>query len=109
VIAVQHSFYVVWLDELGITGVEIGILMAAWSVLGSLSALTVGRLAKLAEAHWLIIATVGAQILLISLTPLLANYSELHPPVHRDGALRWKHGYQSTTDDLFDGTFDRRS
>lgn len=76
-IAVQHSFYVVWLDEFGITGVEIGILMAAWSVLGSLSALVVGRLVGFVEDQWLIVTAIGAQIVLISLTPLLPNYGFL--------------------------------
>ena len=76
-IAVHHSFYVVWLDDLGISGTLIGVLMSAWAVLGSISALSVGRLARLFAADWLMVVAVMLQIVLISITPLLPTYGLL--------------------------------
>lgn len=64
----------VWLDQLGISGTEIGVLTAAWSVLGSVSALSVGRLVRLCADYWLVVLAVAAQIVLISITPILPNY-----------------------------------
>ncbi|MPY68605.1 MAG: MFS transporter [Alphaproteobacteria bacterium] len=76
-VAVQQSFYVVWLDQIGTSGVRIGLLMSAWAILGSIASLTAGRLARLFADHWLVIFTVTAQIVLISATPLLPNYGAL--------------------------------
>lgn len=76
-VAVQNSFYVVWLDHVGISGTRIGLLMSAWSILGSVAALAAGRLARSYPDQWLVIVTVALQIALISATPLLPGYAAL--------------------------------
>lgn len=76
-VSVQHTFYIVWIEQTGISGTLIGVLLSAWAVLGSISALTVGRLSRLVADYWLVIVAVTAQIVLISITPLLSNYTQL--------------------------------
>lgn len=76
-ISIQHSFYIVWVEQMGISGTQIGLLLSAWAVLGSISALSAGRLARHVPDYWLVIAAVTAQIVLISITPLLFNYALL--------------------------------
>jgi len=76
-VSIQHTFYVVWIEQMGISGVQIGVLLSAWAVLGSVSALSVGRLTRFVSDYWLVIVMVTAQIVLISITPLLFNYALL--------------------------------
>ena len=76
-ISVQHSFYVVWLNEIGLTGTKIGFLLTVWAVAGGFSALMVGHLLKIARDRWLAMGMVATQITLLSITPMLPNYEAL--------------------------------
>lgn len=69
--AVHFSFYVVYLKEIGYTGTIIGVLVGAASIFGFGGALSVGPLVQRFRPHWLLIATVAANIVLVAITPLL--------------------------------------
>jgi predicted MFS family arabinose efflux permease len=69
--AVHFSFYVVYLKEIGYTGTIIGILVGSASVFGFGGALSVGPLVRRFRPHWMLIATVAANIILVAITPLL--------------------------------------
>ena len=73
-ISIQHTFYVVWLNEIGLTGIKIGFLLSIWAVAGGCSALFVGKLLNYCKDIWLAIAMVSLQILLLTITPLIPNY-----------------------------------
>jgi len=76
-ISVQHSFYVVWLNEIGLTGTKIGFLLTIWAIAGGFSALCVGTLLRVISDRWLALLMVATQITLLSITPLLPNYTAL--------------------------------
>jgi MFS family permease len=69
--AVHFSFYVVYLKEIGYTGTIIGVLIGSASIFGFGGALSVGPLVRRFRPHWLLIATVAANIVLVAITPLL--------------------------------------
>ena len=69
--AVHFSFYVVYLKEIGYTGTVIGILVGSASIFGFGGALSVGPLVRRFRPHWMLIATVAANIVLVTITPLL--------------------------------------
>lgn len=69
--AVHFSFYVVYLKEIGYTGTIIGVLIGSASIFGFGGALAVGPLARTFRPHWMLIVTVGANIVLVTITPLL--------------------------------------
>ena len=76
-ISVQHSFYVVWLNEIGLTGTKIGFLLTIWAIAGGFSALCVGTLLRVISDRWLALLMVATQITLLAITPLLPNYTAL--------------------------------
>jgi MFS family permease len=71
---IQATFYVVWLEQLGISGTAIGILFSLSSALSAGSALMVGPLARLCDRHWLLLFWVFVSILCMAVTPLLGPY-----------------------------------
>ncbi|MFM1813633.1 MAG: hypothetical protein RLZ98_328 [Pseudomonadota bacterium] len=70
---VMVSFYVVYLESLGYTGTAIGLLLSAYSLLGAVSTLSSGWLARQFSAYWLLIAMAAASIALVSITPLIGS------------------------------------
>ncbi len=75
--AIQGSFYVVYLESIGLTGADIGILWSASAVLGAVGALGVGPASRLVVPHWLLIFMVAGSIFLLSITPLLGTFALL--------------------------------
>lgn len=67
----QGSFYVVYLEGIGLTGTLIGVLLAAGSLVGFAGALSVGPFTRFVAPHWLLIASVAGGILCVTVTPLL--------------------------------------
>ncbi len=68
------SFYVVWLESIGFEGTAIGILISVSSILGSVGALSAGRLAKMFSSYWVLVVSVCCAIFLVAITPLLATF-----------------------------------
>jgi MFS family permease len=73
----RNSFYVVWLDEIGLTGTAIGALISVTSVAAVLTALKVGWLTSLFRDTWVLLVSFALGIVLISITPVLGSFTLL--------------------------------
>jgi len=71
---VQATFYVVWLNQIDISGTAIGVLFSLSSALSAVAALAVGPAARRFNKHWLLLFWVLASILCMAVTPLLGPY-----------------------------------
>lgn len=67
------SFYVVYLDGIGLTGTLIGVLLGIGSVVGFAGALSIGPLVRRYSPNWLLIISVAGGVLCVSITPLLGG------------------------------------
>jgi MFS family permease len=76
-VAVQGSFYVVWVNQMGVTGTAIGTLFSVTGACGGLAALFLGRLARAVPDFWLLVLSVAGCIVTICATPLLGTYLAL--------------------------------
>jgi predicted MFS family arabinose efflux permease len=72
--AMQNSFYVVYLEGIGISGTAIGLLFTAAAVVGAVGALSVGRLSRIFDPVWLLLFAVTATVVIMTITPLLGVY-----------------------------------
>ena len=72
--AVQSSFYVAWLTEMGITGTAIGMLSPAGAIGAALFSLLTARLMRYIDGFWIVLLSLWAGIILICVTPLLGTY-----------------------------------
>ncbi len=72
--SVQNSFYVAWLDQMGITGTAIGFLSSIAAVSAALFSLLAERAAKYIGGLWVVLISLWAGIILICITPLLGTY-----------------------------------
>jgi MFS family permease len=70
---IQNSIYIVYMDEIGLTGTLIGILFAAVEITSGLGALLSGRLMRMADPKWIIVIGATLAIALIAATPLFAG------------------------------------
>ncbi|MCH7543858.1 MAG: MFS transporter [Proteobacteria bacterium] len=70
---IQTSFYVVYLDGIGLTGTLIGVLIAASEFSGSFGALLAGPMVKIMRPHWVLLLFAAASIFFISITPVLGG------------------------------------
>lgn len=71
--AIQSSFYVVYLSDIGLSGTLIGSLIAVVEVTSALGSLVSGRAMRLMAPHWLTLALSAIAIALIAITPLLGG------------------------------------
>lgn len=71
--AIQASFFVVYLDQIGISGTTIGFLTGLSEISVGLGSLAAGWFAARGRAHWLVILFVGSAVFFICLTPLVAE------------------------------------
>jgi len=72
--AVQSSFYVAWLTDMGITGAAIGLLSPAGAIGAAVFSLTTTYLMRYIDGFWIVLLSLWAGILLICATPLLGTY-----------------------------------
>ena len=72
--AVQGSFYVAWLTEMGITGTAIGLLSPAGAIGAALFSLLTTHLTRYIGGLWIVLLSLWAGMLLIFATPLLGSY-----------------------------------
>lgn len=72
--SIQASFYTVWLDSQGYSGILIGVLMAGYSLCGGGMSLLVGRMVRLVPPMVLLLFMSAVSILMITITPLLGLF-----------------------------------
>lgn len=84
---IQSSFYVVYLENIGLTGTAIGALLSAFLLVGAFGALTTGPLIRIFNRFWLLMATVGLSIVFIAITPLLGTFFLLLVAIVARGAV----------------------
>jgi MFS family permease len=72
--AVQGSFYVAWLSDMGLTGTAIGLLGPAAAIGAALFSLVTSRLMRHIGGLWIALVSLWAGILLICATPLFGSY-----------------------------------
>jgi MFS family permease len=72
--AVQGSFYVAWLNEMGLTGTAIGLLGPAAAIGAALFSLLTAPLMRYVGGLWIALASLWTGIVLICITPLLGSY-----------------------------------
>jgi MFS family permease len=72
--AVQSSFYPLWLKDMGITGTAIGTLISISSIGAAFFSLLTARATRYVPSFWVLLLSLWAGIVLISVTPLLGSY-----------------------------------
>ena len=72
--SVQSSFYVAWLDEMGVTGTAIGLLSPASAIAGALVSLLTEKLVRYISGFWILLLSLWTGIVFICITPLLGTY-----------------------------------
>jgi MFS family permease len=73
-IAIQGSFFIVYLEGIGVSGTAIGTVFSLAAALGAAGTLLAGPLARRFNPVWLALISVAVGIALISLTPLFGAY-----------------------------------
>jgi MFS family permease len=72
--AVQGSFYVAWLNDMGLTGTAIGLLGPVAAIGAALFSLITSRLMRYIGGLWIALASLWAGVLLVCATPLFGSY-----------------------------------
>jgi MFS family permease len=72
--AVQGSFYVAWLSDMGLTGTAIGLLGPVAAVGAALFSLLTAPLLRYVSGLWIALLSLWAGVILICVTPLLGSY-----------------------------------
>ena len=72
--AVQGSFYVAWLNDMGLTGTAIGLLGPAAAIGAALFSLLTSKLMRYIGGLWIALLSLWAGILLVCATPLFGSY-----------------------------------
>ena len=72
--AVQGSFYVAWLNDMGLTGTAIGLLGPAAAIGAALFSLLTSKLLRYVGGLWIALLSLWAGILLVCATPLFGSY-----------------------------------
>jgi MFS family permease len=75
--SVQSSFYVAWLNDMGLTGTAIGLLGPASAIGAALFSLLTARLLRYVGGLWITLLSLWAGILLVCATPLFGSYLAL--------------------------------
>jgi MFS family permease len=70
---IQGSIYVVYLNEIALTGTLIGILFASMEAAGGFGSLIAGRVAKYFSPFAMLVGTTAAAIVMMAITPLLGG------------------------------------
>jgi MFS family permease len=75
--AIQGSFFIAWMREIGLTGTLIGLIFATLNLAGLAGTAAVTPLVRRTGDVWLLNATVVAAIAAIAVTPLFAAFIPL--------------------------------
>ena len=71
-VAIQSNFYVIYLNEIGISGTLIGILFSVLGLVGGLGAISTGWLAKRFSNRRILLSSIGLGVFMITITPAIA-------------------------------------
>jgi predicted MFS family arabinose efflux permease len=74
---IQGSFYVVYLEGIGISATMIGVLLTVSGVFGLAGSLGVAPLLRFQRAHWFLLWTVIVSLVFVVITPALTGLPEL--------------------------------
>ncbi len=74
---IQGSFYVYYLNEIGITGTAIGWLFSMIGIFGAVGSLCVGRFTRVISQRMLLLVAVAASVILVSIVPMLGTFFTL--------------------------------
>jgi MFS family permease len=75
--SMQDSFYAVFLNSIGMSGTQIGLLITLSSAVAAASALAVGWFSRRVSPLWLLILNSIGSIVFISITPLFTSFAML--------------------------------
>jgi predicted MFS family arabinose efflux permease len=75
--SIQDSFYPVYLQSIGLSATEIGLLITVSSFVAAFSALAVGPLAHFVRPVWLLIWSGMGSVLFVAITPLQHSFMAL--------------------------------
>ncbi|MFZ9501992.1 MAG: MFS transporter [Beijerinckiaceae bacterium] len=75
--AVQSSFYVAWLKDMGIAGTAIGLLSPAGAVGAAVFSLLTAPLTRYVSGFWITLFSLWAGVLFVCVTPLMGSYLAL--------------------------------
>jgi MFS family permease len=76
-ISIQGSFYTVYLETIGLSGTQIGALIATSALVGSFAALLTGPLSRTMRLSWLLIGAIGLSVSAMTATPFLVSVAPL--------------------------------
>jgi MFS family permease len=71
---IQSTFYVVWLNQVGIPGTLIGTLLSLSALAATIGPLFAAPLTRLFKPYWVLWVVVLIALVLIAITPLLATF-----------------------------------
>ena len=75
--SIQDSFYPVYLQSIGMSATQIGLLITVASAVAAFSALAVGPMSHLLSPVWLLIASGFGSIFFVAITPLQESFLSL--------------------------------
>jgi MFS family permease len=70
---IQNSIYVVYLEQVGLTGTMIGLLFAAVEATSGLGSLLGGRAMRWMDPQWFLVICIALSLALIAVTPWIAG------------------------------------
>jgi MFS family permease len=70
---IQNSIYVVYLEQMGLTGTMIGLLFSAVEATSGLGSLLGGRAMRWMDPQWFIVICIALALALITITPWIAG------------------------------------
>ncbi len=71
---VQASFYIIYLEQIGVSGVGIGALLGLSAAVSAAASLGLAPGLRFIKAHWLLMIMVAVSIVTIAITPLLGSF-----------------------------------
>lgn len=72
--AMQGSFYVAWLNQMGIAGTAIGLLSPAGAIGAGIFSLLTAPLHRHVSGFWIVLVSLWLGVVLICITPVLGSY-----------------------------------
>ncbi len=71
--AIQGSFYVVYLGDIGVSGTMIGVLVGISELFGVAGSLFAAPMERVVRTRWLVVACIASSVAAIAITPLVAH------------------------------------
>jgi len=69
--SMQSTFYVVWLDGIGLSGTAIGMLISVSAMAAVVGAFLAGPASRVRKPYWVMLGTILVSVLAVAITPLL--------------------------------------